>query len=67
MKYYVSTTKDNIKHLNNKQINNVNISEENLTFETNEKSLIKLLEDIKNLSYLFYRSKFNGDISLWDV
>ncbi len=51
MKYYVSTTKDNIKHLNNKQINNVNISEENLTFETNEKSLIKLLEDIKNLSY----------------
>lgn len=51
MKYYVTTTKDNISTLSNKQINNVSLSDNNLSFETNEKSLRKLLEDINNLSY----------------
>ena len=51
MKYYVSTTKDNIEHLSNKKINNLNINNNNLTFETNEKSLQLLLKNIAELSY----------------
>ena len=51
MKYYVATSKNQIKHLNSKQINNVNVKEDILTFETNTKSLNKLLEDINNISY----------------
>ena len=51
MKYYVTTSKDNISTLSNKQINNVSLNDNNLSFETNENSLRNLWVDINNLSY----------------
>lgn len=51
MKYYVNTSKDNLSYLSNKSINNLNLKDNNITFETNEKSLQLLLKDISELSY----------------
>lgn len=51
MKYYVNMNKDDIAHLSNKKINNVNTYDNRITFETNEKSLQLLLKDIQELSY----------------
>lgn len=51
MKYYVNTSKDNLNYLSNKSVNNLNVKDNNITFETNEKSLQLLLKDITELSY----------------
>jgi len=51
LKYYVTTSKENINHLSNRKINNVSVQGNNLSFETNEQSLTKLLEDLNNISY----------------
>jgi len=51
MKYYVSTTKNNLEYLSNKKINNIKLNNDNITFETNQKSLQLLLKDITELSY----------------
>ena len=51
MKYYVNTSKDNLNYLSNKSINNLNLKDNDITFETNEKSLQLLLKDISELSY----------------
>ena len=52
MRYYVNTTKDNMRYLHNKQINNLKDNNGYLNFETNTQSLKRLLEDISDLSYI---------------
>lgn len=51
MKYYVNTNNSNLDKLNKKNIKNVNIKDNQITFETNKKSLVLLLNEINNLAY----------------
>lgn len=52
MKYYVNTSKDNFKYLGNKNISNVKVNDDIITFQTNDKSLQSLLKDINELSFI---------------
>lgn len=51
MKYYVNISKDQVNYLSKKNVKHINTFNDRITFETNEKSLKLLLNDINELSY----------------